>query len=77
MIASNVVYRSLSKFTTCNGVHLEAKVVKETTSEKKIVTQSKVSGSTDCPSLSFSATCLKKIIRFDGFLMIAYFGSIL
>ena len=42
---------------TWSGEHLLANVVNETTSEKKIVAWSNVSGSTDSPNFSLSATC--------------------
>lgn len=41
------------------GVHLAAKVVNDTTSEKNTVTLSNDSGETLCPSFNLSATDLK------------------
>lgn len=54
MILSNRLYRSLRRVTTCRGELKEHNLVKPTISEKKMETDSKLSGSTDLPATSCS-----------------------
>lgn len=49
---SNKLYRSLRRFTTCQGELREHSFVNPAMSEKKIVGDSKCSGSTDLPAMS-------------------------
>ena len=59
-ILSKQLYRSLSISTTCSGELCEHKEVKPTISEKKIVTESKLSATTGCWFFRRFATDLKK-----------------
>ena len=69
MTLSNSVYRSFNMATISMGVESEDRLVKPTMSLKKIVTDSKVSGSMFSPLASFLATTLGNILynRFSMF----------
>lgn len=60
MMLSNRLYRSLRRVTTCSGELKEHNLVKPTMSEKKMVTESKLSGSTDLPATSCSLMKLEQ-----------------
>lgn len=59
IIESNKVYNLFKKSTTCIGVDCPERVVNPTISEKYIVTDAKVSGTTSFPSNNCWATDLK------------------